>query len=43
VETDGNIVTGKGPGAALVFSLTLVERLVGKTRADELRKAMIIE
>lgn len=43
VEIDGNIVTGKGPGAAMLFSLTLVERLVGKFKADELRKDMIIE
>jgi 4-methyl-5(b-hydroxyethyl)-thiazole monophosphate biosynthesis len=43
VETDGNIITGKGPGVALKFSLTLVEMLVGKAKVDELRRAMIIE
>lgn len=43
VEVDGNIITGKGPGVALKFSLTLVEKLVGKAKADELRKAMIVE
>jgi len=43
VETDGNIVTGKGPGAAMAFSLTLAEILAGKSKADELRKAMIVE
>lgn len=43
VEVDGNIVTGKGPGAALKFSLTLVEMLVGKAKADELRKVMLVE
>jgi 4-methyl-5(b-hydroxyethyl)-thiazole monophosphate biosynthesis len=41
VEVDGNIITGKGPGAALSFSLTLAERLVGKEKADEVRRAMI--
>jgi len=41
VEVDGNIITGKGPGLALEFSLTLVEKLVGKEKADEVRKAMI--
>ena len=43
VEIDGNIFTGKGPGAAMQFSLALAERLAGKSKADELRKAMIIE
>jgi protein deglycase len=43
VEVDGNIITGKGPGLAMRFSLTLVEKLVDKNKADELRGAMIIE
>jgi len=43
VEVDGNIITAKGPGAAMKFSLTLVEQLVGKSKADELKKAMIVE
>lgn len=43
VEVDGNIITGKGPGVALKFSLTLVEKLVGKSKADEVKKAMIAE
>jgi 4-methyl-5(b-hydroxyethyl)-thiazole monophosphate biosynthesis len=42
VEIDGNIITGKGPGVALKFSLTIVEKLLGKTKSDELKKAMII-
>jgi 4-methyl-5(b-hydroxyethyl)-thiazole monophosphate biosynthesis len=43
VEVDGNIITGKGPGVALKFSLTLVEKLVSKAKADEVKRAMIIE
>jgi 4-methyl-5(b-hydroxyethyl)-thiazole monophosphate biosynthesis len=43
IEVDGNIITGKGPGVALKFSLTLAEMLVGKAKADEIRKAMIVE
>jgi 4-methyl-5(b-hydroxyethyl)-thiazole monophosphate biosynthesis len=43
VEVDGHIVTGKGPGAALKFSLTLVELLIGKAKVDELKTAMIVE
>jgi len=42
VELDGNILTGKSPGAAMLFSLTLVEKLMGPAKVDELRKAMII-
>jgi 4-methyl-5(b-hydroxyethyl)-thiazole monophosphate biosynthesis len=41
VEIDGNITTGKGPGVALKFSLALVEQLVGRAKATELRRAMI--
>jgi 4-methyl-5(b-hydroxyethyl)-thiazole monophosphate biosynthesis len=43
VEIDGNIITGMGPGVALKFSLTLVEKLVDKAKAEELKKAMIVE
>jgi len=43
VEIDGNIITGKGPGLAMKFSLTLVEQLIGKAKADELRRAMVVE
>lgn len=38
VEIDGNVITGKGPGVALKFSLALVEKLVDKAKSDELRK-----
>lgn len=37
---DGNIVTGKGPGASLEFALMVVEMLVGKDKANELSGAM---
>lgn len=42
VEVDGNIITGKGPGLALEFSLMLAEKLVGKAKADEVRRAMLV-
>lgn len=42
VEVDGNIITGRGPGTALLFSLTLVELLVGIEKVDDLKRAMII-
>ncbi len=40
VEVDGNIITGKGPGLAMDFSLMLAEILVGKDKANEIKKAM---
>lgn len=43
VERDGHIITGKGPGFALDFSLLLAEVLTGKDKANEVRKAMLIE
>lgn len=35
VTVDGNIVTGNGPGAAMLFALMLAERLAGKEIADQ--------
>lgn len=35
VVEDGNIVTSRGPGTAMDFALTLVERLTGKTKRRE--------
>jgi 4-methyl-5(b-hydroxyethyl)-thiazole monophosphate biosynthesis len=43
VEIDGNIITGKAAGAAMTFSLALTELLVGKSKADELKKIMYVE
>lgn len=42
VERDGNIITGKGPGAAMEFALAIVELLQGKEKVAELKEAMII-
>ena len=36
VEIDGNIVTSRGPGTAMDFALTLIERLGGKTLRDQI-------
>ncbi len=43
VEVDGNIITGKAAGAAMKFSLLLTEQLIGKSKADELKKTMYVE
>lgn len=40
VVTDGNIITGKGAGAAMEFALALLEYLKDKQTSEELRKAM---
>ncbi len=40
VVIDGNIITACGMGAALEFSLSLVERLISKERADELLRSL---
>jgi 4-methyl-5(b-hydroxyethyl)-thiazole monophosphate biosynthesis len=37
VVVDGNIITSKGPGTAMEFSLVLTEALFGKSKADSLR------
>ncbi len=40
VCVDGNITTGKGPGAALPFALTLVEELCGPEKAKKIRASL---
>jgi 4-methyl-5(b-hydroxyethyl)-thiazole monophosphate biosynthesis len=43
VVEDGNILTSRGPGTALAFALAIVERLVGKEKAQKIKAAMLIE
>jgi 4-methyl-5(b-hydroxyethyl)-thiazole monophosphate biosynthesis len=40
VVQDGKIVTSRGPGTAMDFSLQLVEILVGKTKRDEVEAGL---
>lgn len=42
VERDGNIITGKGPGAAMEFALTVVDLMLGKEKVQELKEAMCV-
>ncbi len=42
VVTDGKIITSRGPGTAMEFSLTLVELLKDSQTAAALRKSMIL-
>ena len=39
----GNIITGRGPGAALNFALKIVSELKNSEKADTMAKAMIVE
>ncbi|WP_297328920.1 DJ-1 family glyoxalase III [uncultured Bacteroides sp.] len=43
LEKDGNILTGRGPGAAMDFALAAVELLKGKEKVQELKDAMLIQ
>lgn len=38
--TDGNIVTGIGPGGAFAFGYSIAQKLAGEQKAQELRDAM---
>ncbi len=41
VEKDGNIITGKGPGASFEFGYAIVEHFLGEGASEGLRKGMI--
>jgi 4-methyl-5(b-hydroxyethyl)-thiazole monophosphate biosynthesis len=39
---DGNIITSQGPGTSIEFALSIVEFLMGKKKAEALRKGLIV-
>lgn len=41
VVEDGKFITSRGPGTAMDFALTLVERLAGKTKRDEVEYGLV--
>jgi 4-methyl-5(b-hydroxyethyl)-thiazole monophosphate biosynthesis len=43
VVTDGTVMTSRGAGTALSFSLAIVERLVSKEKAQQIKEAMLIQ
>lgn len=40
--SDGNLITGRGPGCAVDFALAIVEHLQGQDLADGIRSSMMI-
>ncbi len=40
VVEDGKLVTSRGPGTAMDFALTLVEKLAGRAKRDEVEAAL---
>jgi 4-methyl-5(b-hydroxyethyl)-thiazole monophosphate biosynthesis len=43
VVEDGNVMTSRGPGTALCFGLSIVAKLAGAEKAQEIKKAMLLE
>ena len=41
VVQDGHIITSRGPGTAMDFALTLIEVLAGKSKRDEVERALV--
>jgi 4-methyl-5(b-hydroxyethyl)-thiazole monophosphate biosynthesis len=42
VVVDGNIITGRGPGWAVEFGLTILEQLKGKEVADKVKAGLML-
>ncbi|MGM0548737.1 MAG: DJ-1 family glyoxalase III [Bacillota bacterium] len=43
VVIDGNLITGRGPGVAMEFAMTIVEYLIDEETKRELQKSMIVK
>lgn len=41
VVVDGNLITSRGPGTTMEFSLAIVEKLFGRDTAVQLGKTMV--
>lgn len=42
VVVDGKLITSRGPGTSVEFSLAIVEKLLGREKALEIAKAMLV-
>lgn len=42
VVVDGNVITSQAPGTAMEFALAMVEKLVSREKALELRKRLVV-
>ncbi len=42
VVKDGNMITSQGPATAMVFALAIVEHFVGKEKAEEIGKGLLL-
>jgi putative intracellular protease/amidase len=40
---DGNVITGQGPGSALLFSLVVLQALAGERVASRVARAMVTD
>ncbi len=40
IVTDGKVVTSRGPGTAMDFTLTLIEQLLGRAKRDEVEQGL---
>ena len=43
VEEDGNIITGRGPGAAMDFAFAILKRFISRDVVKKMRQGMILE
>ncbi len=43
VVEDSNVLTSRGPGTAACFAFKIVEKLVGKEKAEQLKEAMLFK
>lgn len=43
VVIDGNLITGRGPGVAMEFAMTIVEYLIDEETRIELQKSMLVK